>query len=72
MTLNNLEAQSQMLGFNGIVHHRQIKVQLAELSHEEHQVDYNLSFNEPKQKRQLSRNKQLCQLYLIPKSAKGI
>lgn len=46
-------------------------MQLAELSHEEHQVDYNLSFNEPKAETtaQPKQTTGYIQLYLIPKSS---
>lgn len=72
MTLEQLEAQSQNVDFNGINSSSpELRVQLAELSHEEHQVDYNVSFNEPKAET-TAKAKQTTgyiQLYLIPKSS---
>ncbi|VTP78320.1 cell division protein ZipA [Haemophilus influenzae] len=72
MTLEQLEAQSQNVDFNGINSSSpELRVQLAELSHEERQIDYNISFNEPKAETtaQPKQTTGYIQLYLIPKSS---
>ena len=72
MTLEQIEEQSQNASFDGINSSSpELRAQLAELAHEEHQVDYNVSFNEPKAET-TAKQKQTTgyiQLYLIPKSS---
>ena len=72
MTLEQIEEQSQNASFDGINSSSpELRAQLAELAHEERQVDYNVSFNEPKAET-TTKSKQTTgyiQLYLIPKSS---
>ena len=72
MTLEQIEEQSQNASFDGINSSSpELRAQLAELAHEERQVDYNVSFNEPKSEK-TAKPKQTSgyiQLYLIPKSS---
>lgn len=72
MTLEQIEEQSQNASFDGINSSSpELRAQLEELAHEERQVDYNVSFNEPKAET-TTKPKQTTgyiQLYLIPKSS---
>ena len=72
MTLEQIEEQSQNASFDGINSSSpELRAQLAELAHEERQVDYNVSFNEPKAETtaKLKQTTGYIQLYLIPKSS---
>lgn len=72
MTLEQIEEQSQNASFDGINSSSpELRAQLAELAHEERQVDYNVSFNDQKAET-TAKSKQTTgyiQLYLIPKSS---
>ena len=72
MTLEQIEEQSQNASFDGINSSSpELRAQLAELAHEERQVDYNVSFNEPKVETTTipKQTTGYIQLYLIPKSS---
>ena len=72
MTLEQIEEQSQNASFDGINSSSpELRAQLAELAHEERQVDYNVSFNEPKAETTAKPKQKTgyIQLYLIPKSS---
>ena len=72
MTLEQIEEQSQNASFDGINSSSpELRAQLAELAHEERQVDYNVSFNEPKAETTTipKQTTGYIQLYLIPKSS---
>ena len=72
MTLEQIEEQSQNAGFDGINSSSpELRAQLAELAHEERQVDYNQTLKEPKAETtaKLKQTTGYIQLYLIPKSS---
>ena len=72
MTLEQIEEQSKNASFDGINSSSpELRAQLAELAHEERQVDYNVSFNEPKAETTAKPKQKTgyIQLYLIPKSS---